>query len=214
MHPTIRKRSRPMNSRAHLANNLFSVLFSCLALSLLLSARLPTVSAQASPLKSGAKTFIIAARRSGDVEFMDPASLETVSRIHIDVNPKSVGLNGVFVSEDGSIIYLEGPNLGNAQMCCSLYSINLATLEMKLETFFPGSHPHEQFVFVDGVRYQPDHLAQDGIVNVGGNWQFHRAPNSSALIGLTSSPEIAIYDPSAGPIIRKLEPPDLEGDWN
>jgi hypothetical protein len=209
-----------MNPRARLTYIVLTALFPCLALATLLAvsmrasahagAHLP----QASPLKSGAKTFIIAARRSGDVEFIDPVTLETVSRIHIDVNPKGVGLNGISVSEDGSTIYLEGPNLGDDKMCCSLYSINLATLEIKLETFYPGSRPREQFVFVDGIRYQPDHLAPDGIINAGGNWQFHRAPNSSALIGLTSSPEIAIYDPSAGPIIRKLEPPDLEGDWN
>ncbi len=68
-------------------------------------------------------------------------------------------------------------------------------------------------MFVDGIRYQPDHLAPDGIIYAGGNWQFHRAPNGSALIGLTSTPEIAIYDPTAGATIRKLRPPDLGEDW-
>jgi hypothetical protein len=201
-----------MNSRARPTYIILIALFVYLALSLLF-AHVPAVRARTQLTNSNSKTFMIAARRTGDVEFLDPATLETVSRIHIDVNPKNIGLNGVFVNEDGSTIYVEGPNLGDEKMCCSLYSINLATLEMKLETFFPGSHPREQFVFVDGVRYQPAHLTPDGIINAGGNWQFHRAPNESALIGLTSSPEIAIYDPSAGAGLRKLESPDLGKEW-
>ncbi len=101
-----------MNSRARLTYIILTALFLCLALSIL-SAHLPALGVQALLTKSDAKTFIIAARRSGDVEFIDPVTLETVSRIHIDVNPKGVGLNGISVSEDGSTIYLEGPNLGD-----------------------------------------------------------------------------------------------------
>jgi len=202
-----------MNSRTRLSNIALNLFLACLVL-LVLSTRSTVVNAQWSQTKSNSKTFIIAARRTGAVEFIDPATLETVSRIHIDIKPKSVGLNAVFVSEDGSTIYLEGPNLGDDKMCCSLYSINLATLEINLETFYPGSRPREPFVFVDGVAYQPDRLAPNGVIAADGNMQFHRAPNSAALIGLTSTLELALYDPSAGASIRKLTPPDLGDGWS
>src|SRR6267378_3847424 len=55
------------------------------------------------------KQFVLAANRAGVVELLDPSSLQTLSRIHIDLPPHSVGLNGVSANADGSMIYVEGP---------------------------------------------------------------------------------------------------------
>jgi hypothetical protein len=54
------------------------------------------------------KTYLLAARRSGAVEIIDPASLSTISRIPFDLPPKSVGLNGVSASADGATLYPRG----------------------------------------------------------------------------------------------------------
>ena len=55
------------------------------------------------------RNMILAAGRSGVVELINPSTLETVGRIHLDVGPRSAGLNGVSASADGSILYVEGP---------------------------------------------------------------------------------------------------------
>jgi hypothetical protein len=197
-----------MCSRARLTNIILTVLFLCLALS--------TLSAQSLVSNASSKTFIIAARRSGDVEFIDPATLETVSRIHIDVNPTGVGLNGVFVSADGSMIYVEGPTSQEGHACCSLYSIDLATMEAKKTAGIWGSSSREPIVIADGVVYQAAKLASAGIVESGISFQFHLSSNGSSLIRFTSSlaPEIDLYDLSVGASFRKLTPPDLGDGWN
>ena len=42
------------------------------------------------------KDYIIAARRTGAIEFIDPATLKTLSSIRVDIAPSTTGLNGVF----------------------------------------------------------------------------------------------------------------------
>lgn len=210
-----------MNPRARLTYIVLTALFPCLAfatlsaVSMLASAHAGAHLPQGSPLKSEEKTFIIAARHSGDVEFIDPATLETVSRIHIDVNPNGVGLNGVFVNEDGSTIYVEGPTSQEGRACCSLYSIDLATMETKKAAGIWGSSSREPIVIADEVVYQAPKLASGGITKNEIGFGFHLSSNRSSLIGMTSSlaPEIDLYDLSAGPIIRKLKPPDLGEGW-
>jgi hypothetical protein len=203
-----------MNSRARLTYIILTALFLCLALSIL-SAHLPALGVQAPLTKSDAKTFIIAARRSGDVEFIDPATLETVSRIHIDVNPKGVGLSGVFVNGDGSTVYVEGPTSQEGRACCSLYSIDLATMETKKAAGIWGSSSREPIVVADGVVYQSAELANGGIVKNGIGFAFHLSSNRLSLIGMTSSlaPEIDLYDLRFGGDIRKLKRPELGEGW-
>jgi hypothetical protein len=176
---------------------------------------MPAVGAQTEPIKSGANTFIIAAGRSGDVEFVDPATLKTVSRIHIDVNPHGVGLNGVFVNENGSTIYVEGPTSQEGHACCSLYSIDLATLESRKEAGIWGSSSREPIVIADGVVYQAAKLASSGVIKNEIGFGFHLSSNRSSLMGMTSSlgPEIDLYNLNAGATIRKLKQPDLGEGW-
>jgi len=89
-------------------------------------------------LQAGAD-WILAARRSGAVELIEPSTLATVSRIHIDLPPKSVGINGVVASADGSMLYVEGPIPLEPMGCCYLYAVDLTTLEMRVAASIPGS---------------------------------------------------------------------------
>lgn len=74
------------------------------------------------------KDLLIATRRSGEVELIDPSTLATVSRIYLDFGE----LSRVFASEDGSMLYLK--------TCCALHTIDLATLRTNVVPF-KGSAP-------------------------------------------------------------------------
>jgi hypothetical protein len=140
------------------------------------------------------KQFVLAANRAGVVELLDPISLQTLSRIHIDLPPNSVGLNGVSANADGSMIYVEGPIANEPNGCCSLYSIDLATLRMNQAAAIAGRG--------------------SGIKGMG-NDRLHFSPDGHWLFGLRNypGPALDVYDLVHGGIVRQLMPPGLEGDW-
>lgn len=158
-----------------------------------------TLLACSSVAAQDAKQFVLAASRGGLVELIDPVSLETVSKIHVDLPPKSVGLNNVSASANGSTIYLEGPIVSNTNGCCSLYSIDLATLQIKPTDATPERDLHSG----TGIR----EMAND---------QLHRSPDGRWLFGVRSfrGPALDIYDVVHGSFIRQLVPEGLEGDWH
>jgi len=98
------------------------------------------------------RTYLLAARRSGAIEIIDPASLSTIGRIHFDLPPKSVGLNGVSASADGATLYVEGP-IPKTNGCCLLYAVDLATFETKEVADIPGTASRAAFVTSDGITY-------------------------------------------------------------
>src|SRR5208282_3718716 len=111
------------------------------------------------------RTLILAANRSGNVEFIDPASLITVGRLHFDLGPHSAGLNGVSASADGAFLYVEAPAQNEANACCVLYSVDLATLQMKQVASIPGTR--SKFFGV------PVEMAQDRLlVSADRHWVF------------------------------------------
>lgn len=143
--------------------------------------------------------FILATSRSGVLELIEPASLTTRSRIHLDLPPGSVGLNEVSASADGSTIYVEGPIAGNPDGCCSLYSIDLATLRFDETASIAGSPAHGSEEFKRML-----------------NDRVHRSPDGHWLFGVKSfpSPALDMYDAVQGSIVRQLAPAGLEGDWH
>jgi hypothetical protein len=143
--------------------------------------------------------FILAASRSGVLELIEPTSLKTRSRIHVDLPPGSVGLNEVSASADGSTIYVEGPIAGNPDGCCSLYSIDLATLRVDETASIAGSPAHGSEEFKRML-----------------NDRVHRSPDGHWLFGVKSfpSPALDVYDAVQGIIVRQLTPTGLEGDWH
>ena len=106
------------------------------------------------------KSYILATRRSGAIEIIDPSSLVTIGRIHFPVSAKSSGLNGVHAGGDGATLYVEGPipnepNLAApAGGCCVLYSIDLATLETKQVAGVPGTASRAAFITSGGITYR------------------------------------------------------------
>jgi hypothetical protein len=146
------------------------------------------------------KQFVLTANRAGVVELLDPISLQTVSRIQIDLPRNSVGLNGVSANADGSMIYVEGPIADDPNGCCSLYSIDLATLRMNQAAPIAGTGSGiRRDLGIKGMRNDRLHVSPDG------HWVF----------GVRSfrGPALDVYDLVQGSIVRQLIPAGLKGDW-
>jgi hypothetical protein len=146
------------------------------------------------------KTYILAARRSGAIEIIDPSNLVTIGRIHFDLPPKSVGLNGVSASADGTVLYVEGPIpsdpkfKGAAGGCCVLYAIDLATLQTKQVADIPGTSSRAAFVTSDGITYQ---------VQPPSAIETHSRPEA-----------VKLYDPAQGKFVSYVAPGGLgQGAW-
>src|SRR2546426_2043000 len=127
------------------------------------------------------RNMILAASRSGVVELINPSTLETVGRIHFDLGPRSAGLNGVSASADGSVLYVEGPIQTEPHGCCSLYSIELATLQMKVAASIAGSRSRKSFIVSDGLVYLATALTHNGIASGMSNDRLHLSPDGRWL---------------------------------
>lgn len=158
------------------------------------------------------RNLILAARRRGVIEVIDPTTLKSVSRIHFDVPPDSAGLNGVSASADGTMLYVEGPGADGS--CCFLYSVDLATLHAKTVAGVWGSHSREAFVISDGVVYRTTELSASGALEGMGNDKFHLDPAGHLLFGIRGfrGPVLDVYDLVQGSIIRRLAPTGSDGD--
>ena len=161
------------------------------------------------------RNMILATSRSGVVELINPSTLETVGRIHFDLGPGSAGLNGVSASADGSLLYIDGPIPTEPQGCCSLYSMELATLQMKVAASIPGSRSRNSFVVSDGLVYLATALAHRGIPSDMRNDRLHLSPDGRWLLGVKTfrGPALDVYDVARGQVVRQLTPEGLEGDW-
>ena len=119
--------------------------------------------------------YIITARRSGVIEFIDPATLKTLRSITTDVAASSTGLNGVFANPDGRTIYVEGPigaHSAGANNCCWLYSIDLATLQTKVAAGIGGTLSRRRFISSGPGLMQP---ISAGAVSATGSYAGERA---------------------------------------
>jgi len=161
------------------------------------------------------RNMILAASQSGVVEFIDPSTLQTAGRIHFDLGLRSVGLNGAFASADGLSLYVEGPIPSQPNSCCALYSIELATLQVKVAASVPGSRSRNSFVVSGGVVYSAASLAPDGIPRDMSNDRLHLSPDGRWLFGVRSfrGPALDVYDVAHAQFVRQLTPQGLEGDW-
>jgi hypothetical protein len=102
--------------------------------------------------------YIIAARRLGTIEFIDPGTLHTLSSLTVHVPPDSTGLDGVFLNPDGRTLYIEGPVGGNSQVkngCCWLYAIDLETLQAKQVAGIWGTKSRRAFVRIGPGMLRP-----------------------------------------------------------
>jgi hypothetical protein len=150
--------------------------------------------------------MILVAGRSGVVELINPSTLETVGRIQFDFGLQSVGLNGVSVSADGSLLYVEGPIPNEPNGCCVLYSVELATLQAKVAASFFGSRSRNAFVVSDGLVYAAMALTPKGIPREMSNDRLHLSPDGRWLFGVKSfrGPTLDVYDVGRGQVVRQL----------
>jgi hypothetical protein len=158
------------------------------------------------------ENWIITVRGAGVVEFISPASLQTIGRIHFSVAPDSSGLNGVFASADGSMLYIEGPGSiagsPNPKGCCSLYSIDLATLQTKMVASIWGSRSREAVVISEGLVYPASALTAHAAIRGMSNARLHLSPDRRWLFGVRNfrGPALDIYDLAREEIVRTLIP--------
>jgi hypothetical protein len=115
--------------------------------------------------------FILAASRGGVIELIDPISLKTLARMQVELPSGGAGLNEISASADGSTIYVQGPIAGNPGGCCSLYSIDLGTLEIE-ETASIARGP--------AINSEPFKRMR--------NDRVHRSPDGHWLFGVRSFP--------------------------
>jgi hypothetical protein len=154
---------------------------------------------------------IVAARRSGVIEFISPATLQTVGRIHLGIAPDSAGLNGIFGAEDLSTLYLEGPvptpESSRRQGCCSLFSLDLVTLQTRMVASIWGSRSREAYIKSDGSVYPAAALGAAGIQGMSDD-RLHLSPDRKLLFGVRNfrGPALDVYDLSRGQIVRSLAP--------
>jgi hypothetical protein len=163
------------------------------------------------------KNFVLAARRGGDIEVIDPITLKSISQIHFDVR-NTTGLNGVAASSDGTMLYVEGPIPGlsaGAGNCCYLYSIDLATLHAKKVAGIWGTRSREAFVVSSGIVHQAGEIFVKGAIEGMRNEVLHLDPTGHVLIGVRSSrgPALDVYDLVQGAVIHRLVPSGMDGEW-
>jgi len=160
------------------------------------------------------RNMILAASRSGVVELINPSTLETVGRIHFNLGRGSAGLNGVSASADGSVLYVEAPIQNEPHGCCWLYSVELATLQVKVAASIPGTRSRNAFVDSDGLVYLTSALMNNGSATDTSGRQ-HLSPDGRWLFGVKSfrGPALDVYDIARGQLVRQLIPQGLHGDW-
>jgi hypothetical protein len=169
-----------------------------------------------------ANRYILATRRSGAIEIIDPESLATLGRIHFDLPSSSSGLNGVSASADGTMLYVEGPIPNEPKFrdavggCCVLYGIDLATLQTRQVADIPGTASRSAFVTSDGITYQTAALGGAAGIKEMVRWNdMHVSPDGRSIFGVTHFPGGALdtYDPAQGKILHYLVPSDLGERW-
>ena len=159
-----------------------------------------------------AKFFILAARRTGVVELIDPETLATAARIHFDLAPGNSGLNGVSASADGSTLYVQGAVPPNPS-CCGLYTVDLATMKTVATTLEEKYSKPSPLIFSDGLVYFAAKLLPGGPTHdftiASRNARFLLSPDGRWLFGIRSfrGPALETFDLKNGSAFRELTPP-------
>src|SRR5580700_3940347 len=154
------------------------------------------------------KTVILAARRAGDVEFIDSQTLQTLGSLHFSLPAQTVGLNGVALSADGATVYVDGPMPSNAHGCCVLYAVDLATFQSKVAASIPGTASRDLLLQSGGVIYPAAQLIPGNPIRRISDDLLHLSPDGSWLFGVKSfrGPAIESYDLLHGAAHQELRP--------
>jgi hypothetical protein len=160
------------------------------------------------------KTYLVAQRRAGVIEFMDPATLATVGQIHFDVGQDTVGLNGVSASSDGTRLYVNAPMPESPRGCCTVYSIDLGTLQAKRVGDW-GSQAWAAYFNLNGIAYKEGEIFPRGGPEGGGVEVLD--PTSHYLAQVRSFNGslrgLDIYDLAQGTVAHASGSTGLNSDW-
>lgn len=165
----------------------------------------------------GSTDYIIAVRRTGIIEFIEPATLRTVGTITVNIPSTSAGLNGIFANPDGHTIYIEGPigtNSVSANGCCWLYSIDLATLETKMAAGIWGTRSRGDFVSTGPTLMQPVSATAASVTERYGVDRWQSSPDGRWWFSLSHGPAVDLYDVARGEITRSLATGLNESWWS
>jgi len=161
--------------------------------------------------------YFVTARTSGAVQFRDPATLDIVSSLQINM-ANSTGISGVWSDPNGQTLYIEGPEHefkdpnGNTG-CCWLYSIDLQNLHAKVAAGIWGTNSRRRFVNAGPsllATVSDEALAATNIENE--QWQI--SPNGRWWAGFRSGPTVDIYDTTRNQLVRSFTAEKGNSDWH
>jgi hypothetical protein len=164
----------------------------------------------------GSSDYIVTVRRTGVIDFIDPTTLKTLSSITVDVTWSGSGLNGVFANPDGRTIYIEGPigrSSEDANGCCRLYSIDLATLQTKVVAGIWGTRSRLAFIMAGPGVLRPVPAAPASAIKKSRGDQWQSSPDGRWWFGLRNGPAVDLFDVAQGTIVRSLGGQGLEEPW-
>jgi hypothetical protein len=158
---------------------------------------------------------ILVARRGGDIEFIDPTTLQTLGSLHFTLPSQTAGLNGIAMSADGATLYVDGPMPANPRSCCVLYAVDLKTYQAKVAASIPGSSSRDALIGADGIVYSAAQLIPGSPAPRISDSLLHLSPDGQWLFGVKSfrGPAIEVYDLSHAAAHQELRPTGLVGDW-
>lgn len=165
-------------------------------------------------LAEDAEAVLLAVRRAGTVEIINPDSLQPIGRIQ-------VGRMAEFVaaSPDGRKLIISQGMAADPNGCCDLHALNLVTRKMK--RFTPGQRAvfsadgNRIYTEWDGTRifdaatFEPQQRIESG---AGG--RVFPSPDGRWIAGLVNGPAVGIelFDAVTHKLVRRLRLPDAHSN--
>jgi hypothetical protein len=152
----------------------------------------------------------------GIIEFLDPATLKTISSITVSVRSNGTGLNGISADPDGHTIYIEGPagsGSPGANGCCWLYSIDLGTLRTNVVADVWGTASRSAFVHVGASLLQRISTTAANLLSKPPGDRWYASPDGHWWFGLRNGPALDLYDAAQGQITHSFTATGRNDNW-
>lgn len=181
----------------------------------LVSTALLIVSLSAAPATAQVqktREVILATGRNHQVVVFDARSLSELGHFIV-----SEGAHSISASPDGRTLYLEQPPPSRPNVCCALFSLDLATGAL-CELISPSSRtvatPDGRLLFTQrgavGVEvFDAKSLTRLPVIKAPGNYALHVSPDGRWLFGTTNwqGPSLDVFDIERREMVRRLALP-------